>query len=176
MTILEAAQNLNGQKSVKFIFVGEGAFKNRLIQYRNKQNIENVDFYSAVEKSRMPSVWSLCDIVLIPLKNDALFSTVVPSKLYEAMAMGKVILLMSPEGEASRILREHEAGVHITSESPAELTKTIRILMENPDKMKTLSQNAIEAAKLYTRERQASSFIKTIELAQQPPSFEPLRH
>ena len=40
-------------------------------------------------KQNMPAVWSLCDVALIHLKDEAVFADVIPSKIFEAMAMGR---------------------------------------------------------------------------------------
>ena len=81
-------------------------------------NLRNVTFVPMQPKERMPDFWSLADVALIHLKNTPVFSTVIPSKMFEAMGMGLPILLATPEGEASRILAEEDAGVWVPSGNP----------------------------------------------------------
>lgn len=162
-TVLKSAEILNANKKIKYLFVGEGAVKKSLVDYKKEHKLTNVNFYNAVPKSEMPAVWSVCDIILIPLKNEKTFSTVVPSKLFEAMAMAKVIILMAPEGEASKIITQLECGKWIDSENPALLADTILNLYRSGNDMKNYAQNALKSSTLYTRENQSSKVINVLD-------------
>ena len=72
-------------------------------------------------KERMPAVWSLCAVALVHLKASPVFAGVIPSKIFEAMGMGRPVLLAAPEGEASRIVEGDGAGLCIPPEDPAAL-------------------------------------------------------
>jgi len=54
--------------------------------------LPNVTFVAPRPKEQMPDFWSICDVALIHLKNEPTFAEVIPSKMFEAMAMGKPIL------------------------------------------------------------------------------------
>lgn len=47
----------------------------------------------------MPALWSLTSISLVLLKKSDLFKKVIPSKIFESMAMGKPVVL-GVEGES----------------------------------------------------------------------------
>ena len=162
-TILQAAELLKDQSAIQFRFVGEGAAKADLIKYQKSNDLKNVEFISAVSKNEMPAVWSVCDVILIPLKDSATFATVVPSKLFEAMAMAKVIVLMAPEGQASAIVQKHQCGEWLKPGNPEDLSKTLLTLLHDADGRKLLSQNALEASGFYTRENQAKQFIEGLQ-------------
>ena len=162
-TVLKSAEMLNANKKLKYLFVGEGAAKQSLVDYKKTHTLTNVNFHNAVSKSEMPAVWSVCDIILIPLKNEKTFSTVVPSKLFEAMAMAKVIILMAPEGEASKIITQLECGKWIESENPALLADTILKLYGSGNDMKNYTQNALKSSTLYTREKQSVQVINDLD-------------
>jgi colanic acid biosynthesis glycosyl transferase WcaI len=162
-TVLKSAEILNANKKIQYLFVGEGAAKKSLVDYKKEHKLINVNFYNAVPKREMPAVWSVCDIILIPLKNDETFSTVVPSKLFEAMAMAKLIILMAPEGEASKIITQLECGKWIESENPGLLANTILNLYRSGNDMKNYAQNALKNSTLYTRENQSSQVINVLD-------------
>ena len=42
-------------------------------------------------KGAMPRVWSLVDVALVHLRDSPVFAEVIPSKIFEAMAMGKAL-------------------------------------------------------------------------------------
>ena len=164
VTVTGAAKKLKDINNIKFLFVGEGAVKQSLIEYKEQHSLDNINFQNAVPKTEMPSVWSVCDIVIIPLKNNQTFSTVVPSKLFESMAMAKVIILMAPEGEASKIVCKHQCGVWIESENVDKLSNAILSLYHSPYYMSFYSNNALQHSTLYTREKQSYQFVHQLEL------------
>ena len=80
----------------------------------------------------MPAYWSLCHVALVHLKDRPLFETVIPSKMFEAMAMGLPVLFAVPKGEASEILAQTGAGLWAHPERAEELSQAIRLLKDNP--------------------------------------------
>lgn len=159
-SVLESASLLLDKDDILFLFVGSGAAKNKLIQESKKMILKNVIFYPAQPKEKMPRFWSLLDVALIHLKNDIVFTTVIPSKIFEAMGMGIPILLAGPEGgEAGKIIRKEKAGISIPSEDPRVLARTIMELKNDNVFRQQLAQASHSAASQYTRERQAEKVI-----------------
>jgi glycosyltransferase involved in cell wall biosynthesis len=113
----------------------------------------------------MPSIWSLCDVALVHLKNAPAFAEVIPSKIFEAMAMGLPILLASPKGEASAIVERHGAGLWVPAEDPAALAETVLKLAGDADLRGSLAARSLAAAPLHSRERQAREMIEVLKLA-----------
>jgi glycosyltransferase involved in cell wall biosynthesis len=87
--VLHAAELLMDETEIAFLFVGDGAEKESLVGSARERGLTNVIFHGLVPKSSMPDLWSICDVALVHLKDDPLFSTVIPSKIFEAMGMGK---------------------------------------------------------------------------------------
>ena len=73
-------------------------------------------------KEQMPWLWSLSSVSLILLKKSNLFTTVIPSKLFESMAMEKPIIL-GVEGESAEILHSARAGYCIEPENSEDLLR-----------------------------------------------------
>ena len=67
------------------------------------------------------------DVSLIHLKDTPVFQTVLPSKMFEAMALKKPIIL-GVKGEAERLLRQANAGIPIPPEEPDKLNEAIQQL------------------------------------------------
>src|SRR5260370_15347328 len=80
-------------------------------------------------KDAMAGIWSLCDVALVHLKNSPAFAEVIPSKIFEAMAMGLPIILVAPAGEASQIIADDDAGVWVPAGNPAALAGRAAILL-----------------------------------------------
>jgi colanic acid biosynthesis glycosyl transferase WcaI len=161
--VLAAAERLSAERAVAFLLVGAGANRERLIAEAQRRALANVVFVPMQPKDAMASIWSICDIALVHLKNAPAFSEVIPSKIFEAMAMGLPILLVSPDGEASQILAEDGAGLWAPAGDPTALAEAIRRLFEDTTLRDTLAQRSLAAAQNHTRERQAALFIAVLE-------------
>jgi glycosyltransferase involved in cell wall biosynthesis len=78
----------------------------------------------------MPRLWSVSDASLVLLRKLDLFLTVIPSKIFESMAMKKPIIL-GVEGESKGIIDDAGAGITIEPESASELAAAITRLADS---------------------------------------------
>ena len=99
--VLDAAEKIKEHTEILFLFVGAGAEKDGLVDEVECRGLSNVKFMKSQPKELMPEIWSLCNIALVHLRNMPEFAQVLPSKIFDAMAIGLPVLLVSPEGEAS---------------------------------------------------------------------------
>jgi colanic acid biosynthesis glycosyl transferase WcaI len=161
--VLDAADLLRTVPAVRFLFVGSGAARDRLVSEAARRGLSNVVLVPAQPKEMMPSYWSICDLALVHLKDTPLFRTVIPSKIFEAMAMGRPIVLAAPDGEAADIVRGTGAGVVLPPEDPSALAEAVKSLSESPSEVTQLARRALVAAPLFTREKQARDMLAAIE-------------
>jgi colanic acid biosynthesis glycosyl transferase WcaI len=160
--VLVAAEKLREYPVIRFLFVGTGAAKESLVSESTARGLTNVVFIPPQPKSEMPAFWSLCDVSLIHLKNTRLMETVIPSKIFEAMAMGLPILLAAPEGEASRIILRENAGLCIRSGNVDEFVSAVLRLRNDQGLYRQLSSDSHGASVRYTRERQATDMLEVL--------------
>ena len=162
--VLEAAALLH-EEPITFLFVGAGAELGELSRVASERGLDNVIFTGRQSREAMPAFWSLVDVSLIHLKNSEVFKTVVPSKIFESMAMGLPILYVGPSGEGSEIVRKHCAGVIITPDDPHALSREVHSLRENAQLCQTMAASSLEAAPLYSRQRQAELTLSALNHA-----------
>jgi len=163
--VLDAAELLKGADGIRFLMVGAGAERERLMAAADKRGLENVVFAPPQPKEAMPAVWSLCDVALVHLKATPVFAGVIPSKIFEAMAMGLPVLLAAPEGEASRIVTGTGCGRHVAPGDPVALAEAVRELAGNESARKLLGEASLAAAPRFGRDRQAKEMLRVLELA-----------
>lgn len=156
--VLEAAEMLRGER-VRFLLVGPGAEREMLMAEAARRGLGNVTFVASQAKGMMPRVWSLVDVALVHLKDTPVFRTVIPSKIFEAMASGKPVLLAAPEGEASELVLREGVGVHIAAGDAAGLAGLVRRLAGDEAGREAMASRALRAAPRYSRERQAQVFM-----------------
>lgn len=161
--IIDMAKHIEEySKNIVFLFIGEGAEKENIIQHAQSIRSKNTLFLPMQPKSEIQNWWSICDVALITLKNIEIFKTVIPSKIFEATGMGLPIMLVAPDGEASQFLHEEKFGVHILPEDIESFTRQAIDLSQNESRRSTLSHASLKVAKIYSRERQAKEFINYV--------------
>lgn len=163
--VLQAAAYLRGNDSIKFLFVGDGAERNGLIAAANAENLANVQFVEAQPREKMPNIWSVCDIALVHLRDSGVFSEVIPSKIFEAMAMGLPILLVTPRGIASDIVLSTRSGLWVPAEQPEKLSEISAALAGRKQLLAMLSRNGAAASGNFSRQRQAEEMLQVLEIS-----------
>ena len=100
---------------------------------------------------------------LIHLKDLDIFKTVIPSKIFESMALKKPILA-GLNGESLEIIKESKSGVRVLSEDEDSLIDKIRYFQRNPQSLITLSDNGNRFVKKnHNRKKLAQKMVKSIE-------------
>ena len=153
--VVEAAELLRHRQEVVFIFAGGGADRERINQLVQVSGLKNVRMIPRQAKEMMPRLWSLCNVTLIPLRDDPVFAAVLPSKLFEAMGMGVAVLMSLPEGEATVIVRETGCGLCVPPEDSRRMAEALDGLADSPELLARLRAASLAAAPAYSREHQA---------------------
>jgi colanic acid biosynthesis glycosyl transferase WcaI len=165
--VLEAAALLRHRSDIVFLFVGAGAEQGSLQVHAQKLGLDNVRFARPRPKSEMSRLWSICDLTLIPLRDHAVFATVIPSKLFEAMAHEVPVLMALPCGEATSIVKDTGCGLTISPEKPEEMAKAVEQLADNPARLTEMRQSGARATPRFSREVQAHIMLDVLENARQ---------
>ena len=162
-SVLDAADRLAHRKDIVFLFVGAGAGR-AAVEGRVRQNgMTNVRLVPAQPREHMPVYYGLCDVSLVPLKDDPVFSTVIPSKIFECMAMGLPMLVSIPAGETTDIIDNTKAGLVVSPEDDEVLAETIEYLSDHPAELFELSCASSSAALDFSRPRQARVMLDVFE-------------
>ena len=122
--VIAAAERLRDRDDIAFLMVGGGAERETIKAMRDAKSLSNIVMLGQLPKAAMPAVWGASDAALVLLKRVDTFKTVIPSKMFEAMALG-VPMILGVEGEAKALMEEGGAGIAITPEDDAELAAAI---------------------------------------------------
>ncbi|MBX7093454.1 MAG: glycosyltransferase family 4 protein [Flavobacteriales bacterium] len=139
--LLKAAERLKTHQQVKFVLLGSGPEKERLLALKQEMHLDNVLFLDPVPKAKMPAVVSAADAAVIPLRKLDLFLGAIPSKLFENLAMKKPILL-GVDGEARELFIEKgKGGLYFEPDNDEDLAAKVELLISNPHLVKELGEN-----------------------------------
>jgi colanic acid biosynthesis glycosyl transferase WcaI len=131
--VVRAARKLKvaGRDDVVFWIVGDGAERASLEQQCRKAGLEQVVFTGLVQKSKIAEVIASCDASLVHLRKTELFETVIPSKIFEIMAMN-VPIVMGVRGQAEQIVLAGRAGTAMTPEDEDSLIDALGTIASAP--------------------------------------------
>jgi glycosyltransferase involved in cell wall biosynthesis len=137
--------------SIAFVCIGDGAAKRALKEVVAQQQLRNVLLLDPVSKDEIVRYWSIIDVALVPLRKDPVFTSVIPSKIFEAAAMGKPILL-GVEGQAKEIVDLYDAGVCFEPDNTDDFLANVALLHRDRALYERLSRNCQSLAADYDRE------------------------
>lgn len=173
-TLLDAAKALKASPDgdrFRLILLGDGANKARLRQRALDEGLDNVIFVDSVPKEQVVRYWSLLDVSIIHLKKDELFTTVIPSKLFECMGMA-IPVLHGVQGESAGIVEREDVGLTFEPENATALVNGLRQLADDPALYQRLKTNGPVAAQKYDRTEQALKMLRVLEkLGNQPQAL-----
>jgi glycosyltransferase involved in cell wall biosynthesis len=130
-SVIEAAALLDDEP-VHVALVGEGADKPAVRAHLEQVGATNVTMLAGVPRERVPALLAAADVCLVPLRDLPLFSTFIPSKMFEYLGAGKAVV-GSVRGETARILEEAGAVV-VPPEDPRAMAAALRELAADPER------------------------------------------
>ncbi|WP_405234279.1 glycosyltransferase family 4 protein [Lentisalinibacter salinarum] len=162
--VVAAAEHLR-DTDVCFFFVGVGAAKRTLEEMVAKKGLSNVVFAPRQLKEDMPRFWSVCDLSLIHLKDDPVFGTVIPSKIFESMAVGVAALYCVPRGDGSDIVEKHQTGLVVPPMNPEKLAEAVMSLRNDEALRRKFAESSKAAAGKFSRHKQAEASLAVLRQA-----------
>lgn len=124
--ILDAAHLIQkeGYKKIKFVFIGDGAEKERLIQNTKNFHINNVEFHDPVPRTKVPAALSKGDVFVLSLKKINLYKYGINlNKIFDYMMIGKPIILSGDP--ANNLVEEANCGLSVPPENPEKLKEAV---------------------------------------------------
>lgn len=159
-TLLDAAKLLGDD--YRILLLGDGATKATLRERAQRECISNVVFVDTVPKEDVARYWSLLDVSIIHLRKTELFTTVIPSKLFECMGMG-IPVAHGVAGESAGIVEREEVGLVFEPENAGALAETLRRLHADTALRERLGRNGLLAATRYDRSELARRMVSLLQ-------------
>ena len=160
--VLRAARRLRaeGRDDMVFLLVGDGAIRERLEAAAREEGLTQVVFAGRQDKRVIPDYLAMSDACLVHLARKDLFRTVLPSKIFEAAAAMRPIVL-GVEGRAAEVVGGAGAGICIEPENQRELIEALEKLAASPEFAKELGHAGSEKiATRYDYDRLAERYAK----------------
>jgi len=159
--LVDAADALPGDSNLDLVLLGDGPEKVAITGRVRDRRVPHVRLLDPRPHGEIPAILAAADVVIVPLRRH--LPGAVPSKLYEALASGRPVILMA-EGEAAEIVRRNDAGIVVPPGNVTELVGALRMLALNAPLRRRFGANGRAAAvKYFDRSQIAAGFIDMLE-------------
>lgn len=140
--VLDAAQRLKDNASIRWIIVGDGRKSDWLRSEVARRGLdEQVLLPGRFQVERMPSFYAHADALLVSLKRDPVFSMTIPGKV-QSYLMAGIPLLGMLDGEGAAVIREANAGLTCGAGDGSGLAQAVLTLTAMPpEKRKQMGLN-----------------------------------
>jgi glycosyltransferase involved in cell wall biosynthesis len=139
-TIIEAAILLRNERSIVFVFVGDGEQKSHLQELVAKESLNNVIFYQPVKRKDSPEFLSIANCFLLPNLKGNFFKGNLPNKVFDYLASRRPIIV-SGRVESATLVEKIEAGFVVDAENPSQLANKIKMTTELTDNEREIIGN-----------------------------------
>jgi glycosyltransferase involved in cell wall biosynthesis len=165
-TVLEAAKVLENEQKIQFLLVGDGAERENLLLRKEELGLKNVMMLPQQAKETVPDIIAASDACMVLLRKTDLFKTVIPSKMFEAMAMERPIIL-GVDGESRKIVKESGSGVFIEPENSQQLAQTVLNMSRDEQLSSKLGKAGGEFVRQqYSRDKLAMDYLDVLKKEQ----------
>lgn len=166
-TLLQAAallKTMPGGQRIRLLLLGDGARKADLKAEAARLELDNVIFVDSVPKDQVARYWSVLDVAVIHLRRAELFTTVIPSKLFECMGMG-IPVLHGVQGESAEIVLTEGVGCVFEPENAEQLATLLLRLQDDPAALALYRHNCRNSAGRYDRTALALRMLDVVRAA-----------
>jgi glycosyltransferase involved in cell wall biosynthesis len=147
-TLIDAAEELQRGAGTRLgvTIAGDGAEAPALRARLSRGGPSGVRMLGAVPAERIPSLYAESDVAVVMLRDLPIFEGALPTKLLEAMAAGRPVLLAA-RGEAARLVEAESCGVVVPPEDPRALAAALTALAADPARREAMGAAGRRAAK-----------------------------
>jgi glycosyltransferase involved in cell wall biosynthesis len=151
-TVIEAASILQkeNEKRVKFIFVGNGSEKLKLVRMAEELKLENLEFMDMIPKTEIYKVLNEADALIFTLKNMPLLLKygISSNKLIDYLAAGRPLIFSA--NSDNNPVKEARAGITVSAQNSKDFVLAVKnIINLKPEQRFQMGQNARKYAEKY---------------------------
>lgn len=142
--ILEAASLLKDEPKIFFTLIGNGQTRKKMEDLKEKLKLDNVEMVPSVEYEDLFEYIFDADVCLGIFGNTEKARRVIPNKLVEAMACGKIVVT-GRNVEMEKYFKDREDLLYCEMANARDLAEKIKEIYGNYENFKLLEENAVKA-------------------------------
>ena len=157
VNLVLAANKIKNENDIRFLIIGEGEEKEKLEDIKLRDNINNLIILPFQESSLVPYIIAAADVCVVPLSNEPIYETTVPTKFYDYLACKKPQIGIC-SGELSRLIDSNNIGITVKVGDTDKLVEAILALKNSPSTIQLMTQNSALVLDEFTLDKLASKF------------------
>lgn len=143
-TLVEAAERLREHSNIKIVLVGSGSMQAWIEGQLVERDLDNLILVGRFPSSIMPEFFNRATALLVTLKDEAIFSQTIPSKVQAYLSAGRPIIA-ALNGEGAAVINDAQAGLTCPAEDSEMLANNILALSRmTPDARARLGRSGRE--------------------------------
>jgi O-antigen biosynthesis protein WbqP len=161
--ILDAAESLGENERVRFVMVGDGVAKERLMRDAGARGLDNVDFRPSEQPSALVGTIRDADVCLATTTPGSFGGGTIPVKLFDYMACGRPIVA-AVSGDAADVVEASGSGLVVEPGSGAGIAAAVlRMLEDGPGRERMGRSGREYVLEHYSRRALAAKMTAILE-------------
>jgi O-antigen biosynthesis protein WbqP len=153
--ILDVAERLAGDRRIRFLMVGDGAVKGRLVADTRRRGLDNIEFVSSQQPDELVGTIRGADVCLATTMPGEFSAGTVPVKVFDYMACARPVVA-AVLGDARAVVEDSGGGLVVEPGDGDALAAAVLRLVDDPEMCERLGRNGREfVARHYSRTRLA---------------------
>lgn len=165
LSFLISAAEACAQLPVRFMIVGEGAEKEKLIREAAAKPLENISFYDGMKAMGIRELMNITDAIYVSFLPISILASGSPNKFFDGLAAGKMIIT-NFDGWIGKLIRQHGLGFSYKPASPDEFRSRLLPYIEDRSLLGAAQQSARSLAErdfsLQTLGHRQETFIREV--------------
>lgn len=150
-------------EKIKFIVIGNGAEKSRLMEIQRTNKLDNVIFVDHVDKYELKKHLTLIDAAYVSFASLQVLESNSPNKFFDALAAGKMIIL-NIKGWLKESVEKNNCGFYADPENPEQFLEKLRSYRSDRSRLKQCQHNArMLAESEFEKTKLTTQLLKFIE-------------
>lgn len=142
--ILDAAEQLKGDATVRFLLVGGGKQAQHVIDEVARRGLSNVMMVPPCSAAELRAMLNVADAAVIAFR-PGMAGVSVPSRIYNCLAAGQALItLADAAADPSELVRENNCGISLLPGDAMGLAKAIRTLKTDELARRAMGQRSRE--------------------------------
>jgi glycosyltransferase involved in cell wall biosynthesis len=135
-----------GNKTIKFVLVGNGSKKKELLELVEKEKLNNIIFLDPVDKKELAKIMNRCDLGMQLLANfPAFYYGTSPNKFFDYISASLPVLNNYP-GWVSELIIKNKCGIAVKPDDPIVFGQSLIKIEKQKNKLIDMSKNAYKLA------------------------------
>ncbi len=167
--VLDAAAVLKrrGVTGVRFVFIGEGGHRERLIERSRREGLDELTrWVKSMPKEELARILPRMDVGLMILKNvPSFYFGTSPNKFFDYISCGLPVLNNYP-GWLAGMIEEHGCGAAVPPDDPRAFADAVIRMREERETLKSMGLMARQLAEReFSRDVLGARFVEVLERA-----------